>query len=68
MNNSDMERLVRKMLKKIPEWMVFPNWDTKRCVVCRGWKKDPAGRPYTHGHTENCERVKLEKLLDGDTE
>lgn len=64
----EIEKLSRQMLKKIPEWMIFPNWDTKRCIVCKGWKKDPAGRPYTHGHTEKCARVQLEKLLNDDTE
>jgi hypothetical protein len=45
--------LVIELLKALPEWMIFGTWDTKRCPVCKGWKK-------REGHKKNCPRIRLE--------
>ena len=63
----EIEKLSKQLLKKIPEWSLFGNWDTKRCIVCKGWlKEDPLDRHH-HGHKPRCVREKLEKLLSGIT-
>ena len=32
--------LMKKTLDKIPEFMVFGNWDYKRCLFCKGPRKE----------------------------
>ena len=38
---------MEKAMLKVPEFMVFGNWDYKRCVFCRGPRKE---------HKVNCAR------------
>ena len=55
-SHQSLKAEVEKLIKSVDEWMVFGNWDTKRCPVCKGWKK-------RGGHKPNCQRQKLKGLL-----
>ncbi|GAH01182.1 unnamed protein product [marine sediment metagenome] len=43
---------LEKAILKVPEFMIFGNWDYKRCVFCKGPRKE---------HKANCVRGKLEE-------
>ena len=52
----DEAQVIKKLLKQLPEFMLFGNWDTKRCPVCKGWKKN-------EGHKDDCPRMKIEEMI-----
>ena len=43
---------LKKAVMKVPEFLIFGAWDYKRCIFCKGPRKE---------HKKNCVRAKLEK-------
>ncbi len=44
-----------KAIEKVPEYMVFGNWDYKRCIFCKGPRM---------AHKKGCIRKKVKELSD----
>ena len=43
--------ILRKAILKVPDLLIYGNWDYKRCLFCGGKR----------GHEDGCIRDKLEK-------
>jgi len=51
---TDKIELLRKTVLALPEWMIFGNYDTPRCLWCKGFQYPGLYRVI--GHKKNCLR------------
>lgn len=50
----DDARRLLALVRSVPEWMIFGNWDSPRCVWCKGFQhREPAG------HKRDCQRQRV---------
>lgn len=55
---------LRSAILVIPEWMIYGNWDTPRCLWCGGFQYGDPVYNKPEGHDKACLRLRVQNMTE----